>query len=100
MTAVVTLVVPFLASCSWESLPVSRRLWQKHGQQIVDWLHLRLAQPALLLHIVAAAPIAELTEWPFLLTVTFGIYCALAIGFTLSALRSNGDIQAKSLEGA
>jgi malonate transporter len=100
MTEIVTLVVPLFGLILLGALAGLAPVMAQTGRQIADWLLLRLALPALLFRVVATAPIADVTNWSYYFTVAFGIYCAFAIGFTLSALANRGDIRAAGLAGA
>lgn len=100
MNEIVTLVVPLFALIILGAVAGLSPTMAGPGRRVVDWLLLRLALPALLFHVVATAPIGEVTNLSYYFTVAFGTYCAFAIGFTIAALRSHGDIHAAGLAGA
>ncbi len=100
MTEIVTLVVPLFALIVLGAVAGLSPIMVSTGRHVVDWLLLKLALPALLFQLVATAPLSEATNLSYYFTVAFGTYCAFAIGFTIAALRSHGDIHAAGLAGA
>lgn len=62
-------------------------------------LVLYLALPALFFRLIAETPIADLTNWGFVLTAAFATYCTFAIAFTLAALRNGGNIPEATVQG-
>jgi predicted permease len=62
-------------------------------------LVLYLALPALFFKLIAETPIADLTNWSFVLTAAFATYCTFAIAFTLAAFRNGGNIPEATIQG-
>jgi predicted permease len=100
MSEVASLVVPVFGLVLLGGLAGQSTVMAKNGRRVVDWLLLRLALPALVLQILANATAADLSDWPFFLTLTFGTYCAFAVAFTVSALQHGGDIRHAAIDGA
>jgi predicted permease len=100
MADVAGIVVPLFGLVLLGGLAGQSTVMARNGRRVVDWLLLRLALPALVFDVIANAPSADLGNWPFFLTLTFGTYCAFAIAFTVSALRHGGDIRTASVDGA
>ena len=100
MADVASIVVPLFGLVLLGGLAGQSTVMARNGRRVVDWLLLRFALPALVFDVIANARSADLGNWPFFLTLTFGTYCAFAIAFTVSALRHGGDIRAASIDGA
>jgi len=95
-----SIVVPLFGLILLGGLAAQSTVLAKNGRRVVDWLLFRLALPALVFDVLANAAPADLGNWSYFLTLTFGTYCAFAVSFTIAALRQNGDIRAASIEGA
>ena len=100
MADVLSIVVPLFGLILVGMVAGRSPLVASQGRAIVDWILSMLALPALLFHIVANSSAVILDILPFVLTVTFGTYCAFAVAFTIAALRNRGDIREASLTGA
>ena len=99
MNDVLSIVIPLFGLILVGMAAGRSALLAKHGRAILDWLLHMLALPALLFHIVANSSSSVLDVVSFVITVTFGTYCAFAISFTIAALRNRGDIRDASVKG-
>lgn len=76
--------------------------WRKTPAEGLAWLNFfvfYLALPALFFQLIAKAPFEELTNWSFVLATIFGTYCTFAIGFSIAALTSRGNIPVATIQG-
>ncbi len=99
MNEVLALVVPLYGLILVGVIAGRSSSLAANGRRVVDWLLFNLALPALLFGIVASSSSDDLQNLPFFFTVTFGTYCAFAVGFTIAALRNRGDIRAATIGG-
>lgn len=99
MSDVLGLVVPLYGLILLGTLAGRSSALAANGRRVVDWLLFNLALPALFFGIVASGTSDDLEKLPFFFTVTFGTYCAFAVGFTIAALRNRGDIRAATIGG-
>lgn len=99
LAEVLTLILPLVALVLLGALAGQSSRLALHGREVVDWLLVRFALPAFLFASTATAGFGVFPQVPFFLTVAFGIYCAFAVAFTVSALFNRGDIEAATITG-
>ena len=93
------LVAPFFglillgyAVGQYKKLPESGLVW-------MQFFLIYVSLPTLFFRLIADKPIAELTNWPFIIGTTLATYCAFALSFVAGMHFTKGDMPQSVMQG-
>lgn len=99
MSSVVSLALPFFGLIFLGYFCGKLLKYPEAGLQWMNFFIVYLALPGLFFKLISAAPLEQLSNWPYVLGTTASTFLAFALAFTVGMLTTRGDFRQSAVQG-
>ena len=99
MSSVASLALPFFGLIFLGFFCGKLLKYPEAGLQWMNFFIVYLALPGLFFKLISAAPLEQLSNWPFVLGTSASTFIAFALAFTVGLLTTGGDFRQSAVQG-